>query len=77
MTDFFAKVVWDGLTFDAPLRAAIERPFHDPAHPTDHPIPLPARYGEWTNAERAVGVVGVRNAMAAFFPGRTDLIKMT
>jgi len=73
-TDFFAKVVWDGLTFDAPLRAAIEGGFHDPANPTSHPVPLPDRYAEWRNAERSVGVVGIRNLMAAFFLGRTDLI---
>lgn len=63
--------------FDAPLRAPIEGSFHDPARPLDHPIPPPARYSEWENAGRAVGVVGTRNAMAAFFLGRTDLIRMT
>jgi hypothetical protein len=70
-------MVWDGLTFDAPLRAHIEGAFHDPAHPTAHPIPLPPRYSEWVNAERAVGIIGIRNAMAAFFLGRTDLIRLT
>jgi peptidoglycan hydrolase-like protein with peptidoglycan-binding domain len=77
MTDYFAKIVWDGLTFAAPLRAYIEGTYHDPASPTSHPIPTPGRYTEWANAERAVGVIGVRNAMAAFFLGRTDLIQMT
>lgn len=76
MTDYFAKMVWDGLTFDAALRAHIEGTFHDAANPTAHPIPPPARYDEWINAERAVGIIGVRNAMAAFFLGRTDLIRM-
>lgn len=73
-TDYFAKVVWDGLTFDAALRSAVEGASHDPAHPTAHPIPQPARYDEWVNAERGVGIVGIRNLMAAFFRGRTDLI---
>jgi hypothetical protein len=77
MTDYFAKMVWDGLVFDAPLRALIEGGFHDPAHPLAHAIATPGRYSEWQNAERAVGVVGIRNAMAAFFLGRTDLIRMT
>ena len=74
MTDYLAKVVWDNLTFDAALRTAIEGSFQDPLNPTGHPIPTPARYDEWRNAEQAVGVVGVRNAMAAFFLGQTNLI---
>lgn len=76
MTDFLAKMVWDGLTFGAPLRATIEGGFHDPANPTSHPVPQPGRYSEWSHAERAIGIVGVRNAMAAFFLGRTNLIRM-
>jgi hypothetical protein len=74
MTDYFAKVVWDGLTFNAGLRATIEGRFQDPVSPNSHPIPSPPRYQEWVNAERAVGIVGIRNAMAAFFLGRTGLI---
>ncbi len=74
MTDYLAKIVWDNLSFDATLRSAIEDRFQDPANPLGHPIPAPPRYDEWTNAERTVGIVGIRNAMAAFFLGRTDLI---
>jgi len=74
MTDYLAKIVWDNLTFDASLRGIVEDRFQDPANPTGHPIPSPPRYDEWTNAERAAGIVGIRNAMAAFFLGRTDLI---
>jgi peptidoglycan hydrolase-like protein with peptidoglycan-binding domain len=74
MTDYLAKVVWDNLNFNAALRATIEDRFGDPLHPTGHPIPPPPRYSEWANAERAAGIVGIRNAMAAFFLGRTDLI---
>jgi hypothetical protein len=76
MTDYFAKMVWDGLAFDATLCAQIEGAFHDLANPTAHPVPRPARYDEWRNSERAVGIIGIRNAMAAFFLGRTDLIRM-
>ena len=74
MTDYLAKVVWDNLSFDPPLRAAIEDRFQDPLNPNGHPIPAPPRYREWANAERAVGIVGIRNAMAAFFLGHTNLM---
>jgi peptidoglycan hydrolase-like protein with peptidoglycan-binding domain len=76
MTDYFAKMVWEGLTFDTPLRVLIEGAYHDPANPLAHPVPPPHRYGEAVNAERAVGIIGIRNAMAAFFLGRTDLIRL-
>lgn len=74
MTDYLAKMVWDNLTFDAALRTAIEGGFQDPLNPTGHSIPSPARYDEWRNAERAIGIAGIRNAMAAYFLGQTDLI---
>lgn len=75
MTDYFAKMVWDGLGFDAGLRADIEGGSQDPANPTGHPIPTPGRYDEWRNAERAAGVLGIRNVMVAFFRGRTEVIR--
>jgi peptidoglycan hydrolase-like protein with peptidoglycan-binding domain len=75
MTDYFAKMVWDGLAFTPALRSLVEGAHHDRANPTAHTIPAPARYDEWVNAERAVGIIGVRNAMAAFFLGRDDLIR--
>jgi peptidoglycan hydrolase-like protein with peptidoglycan-binding domain len=74
MTDYLAKMVWDNLEFDESLRAAVEGPFHDPSDPTGHPIPDPPRYPEAKNAGKAVGIVGIRNAMAAFFTGKTELI---
>jgi hypothetical protein len=77
MTDYFAKVVWDGLNFTAALRAVIEGAYHDPANPTGHSIREPDRYSEWVNAERAVGIIGVRNAMAAYFLGEVNLIRLT
>ena len=75
MTDYFAKMVWDGLSFGSGLRADIEGGFQDPANPTGHPIPTPGRYVEWRNAERAAGVLGIRNVMVAFFRGRTEVIR--
>jgi peptidoglycan hydrolase-like protein with peptidoglycan-binding domain len=74
MTDYLAKIVWESLSFDPALRTAIEERFQDPVNPNAHPIPPPPRYGQWVNAERMVGIVGIRNALAAFFLGRTDLI---
>ncbi len=74
MTDYLSKIVWDNVNFDAVLRATIEDRFQDPAQPAGHTIPLPPRYPEWINAERLVGIVGVRNAMSAFFLGQVDLI---
>lgn len=74
MVDYLAKIVWDNITFDASLRAGIEDRFQDIVNPIGHPIPAPPRYREWANAERMVGITGIRNAMAAFFLGRTDLI---
>jgi hypothetical protein len=74
MTDYLSKIVWDNTNFNAALRTTIEGRFQDPANPTGHPIRTPGRYGEWVNAERMVGIVGIRNALAAFFLGRVDLI---
>ncbi|MGB5761552.1 MAG: DUF4157 domain-containing protein, partial [Sedimenticolaceae bacterium] len=74
MTDYLAKIVWDNVSFDPALRTIIEDRFQDPVNPTGHPVRTPGRYDEWVNAERMVGVVGIRNALAAFFLGRVDLI---
>ncbi|WP_433263966.1 eCIS core domain-containing protein [Actinosynnema sp. CS-041913] len=74
--DYFAKMVWDGQDFSPNLRRQIEgENLYDPTLPP-HPIPLPSRYPEWVNAGQAVGIVGIRNVMAAFFLGRVDLIQM-
>ncbi|HET7461253.1 MAG TPA: DUF4157 domain-containing protein [Longimicrobium sp.] len=74
MTDYLARIVWENLAFDPALRAAIEDRFQDPLNPSGHPVPPPPRYDQWANAERMVGIVGIRNALAAYFLGRTDLI---
>ncbi|WP_433273109.1 eCIS core domain-containing protein [Actinosynnema sp. CS-041913] len=76
IVDYFAKMVWDGLAFEPDLRRKIEGDeLYDPDAPP-HPIPLPTRYIEIGNAGQAVGIVGIRNAMAAFFLGQTHLLRM-
>jgi hypothetical protein len=71
-TDYFTKIVWNGLTLDEPLRARIEGPVHDPANV--FAVPALNTYPEAENAERLAGVVGIRNEAAAFFLGKVELI---
>lgn len=72
VTDYFTKIVWNGIALDDSLRSTIEGPFHDPA--IKFAVGKLNTYRESENAERLAGVVGVRNVMAAFFLGRVDLI---
>ncbi|SHN27356.1 DUF4157 domain-containing protein [Mucilaginibacter sp. OK098] len=72
VTDYFTGMVWDTLTFDEPLRSAVEGPYHEAK--VKHQIAPRSKYDETDNAERAAGIVGVKNLMAAFFSGRVDLI---
>ena len=72
MCDYFTKMVWDTVNFTPTLRRSVEGRYHDPA--INHPIPPPTFYDSAAEAERAVGIVGVRNAMAAFFLGEVSLI---
>ncbi|MEM9491000.1 MAG: hypothetical protein AAGC55_17760 [Myxococcota bacterium] len=72
MCDYFTAMVWDTVDFTPPLRQEVEGPFHDAG--TVHTVPDPAFYDSTEQAERAVGIVGVRNAMAAFFRGEVALI---
>jgi len=72
MTEYFTKIVLESTTYDDKLREDVEGHYHDPT--TKHPIPKYFGYKEAKNAEAVVGVVGIRNAMAAFFTGRIDLI---
>jgi hypothetical protein len=71
-TDYFTKIVWNGLTIDETLRAKIEGPVHDPKKV--FPIQPLSTYRESENAERLAGVVGIRNVAAAFFLGQVHLI---
>lgn len=72
MCDYFTTMVWDTVSFSPALRLEVEQSFHQPA--VAHPIPQPSVYDSAQQAERAVGIVGVANAMAAFFQGHTDRI---
>lgn len=72
MCDYFTKMVWDTVAFTPALRQEVEGPYAEAG--VTHPIPDPTFYDSAVEAERAVGIVGVRNAMAAFFLGRVDLI---
>lgn len=74
MADYLARMVWENITFDDSLRAAVEGSFHDSANPKAHSISPPGRYPQWTNAAKAVGIIGIRNALAAFFLGKTKFI---
>jgi hypothetical protein len=72
MTDYWAKMVWDQLTFDPDFRRRIEGPLYDPAakaRPSE-----PARYSEMADAEQIVNTIGRESAAAAYFHGRTNLI---
>lgn len=71
MTDYFTKMVWHSIRFDVNLRRQIEGSYYSAANP---PIPEPTYYDQSTNAERAVGVMGTQNAIAAFFLGEVQYI---
>ncbi len=71
-TDYFTKIVWNGIVIDDALRKRIEGSLNDPK--TKFPIPPLGTYPEAANAERLAGVVGLRNLAAAFFLGKIDLI---
>ena len=72
MCDYFTTMVWDTVDFNPALRLEVEQRYHEPG--IVHPIPQPSVYDSAQEAERAVGIVGVANAMAAFFHGETSLI---
>lgn len=72
VTDYFTKIVWNGITVDDALRKKIEGPLNDPLNKV--PIGPLNTYKESENAERLAGLVGVRNVAAAFFLGKIDLI---
>lgn len=73
MTDYLTKVVWATVnTGDAALRASVEGPFHDATAPLV--VPELSTYGAAIEAEQVVGLVGARNAYAAYFLGHVELI---
>jgi hypothetical protein len=71
-TEYLSHIVWSSITFDAALRKTIEGPFHDPL--TTFKIPQFVGYAEFANAERMAGIVGIRNFLASYFLGKTELI---
>jgi peptidoglycan hydrolase-like protein with peptidoglycan-binding domain len=72
VTDYFTKVVWNGITIDDALRKKIEGPLNDPMNKVS--VKPLNTYNESENAEKLAGVVGVRNVAAAFFLGKVELI---
>jgi hypothetical protein len=71
-TDYFTQLVWSGIVLDEPLRKAIEGPVYDPIK--KFAVQPLSTYSEAINAERLVGVVGIRNLAVAFFLGKVELI---
>jgi hypothetical protein len=73
MTDYFTEIIWKNLSFDDKMREEVEGPYHDPK--VKHPIQFDRSiYAQIGNAERLVGIVGLKNAMAAFFQGEVQAI---
>lgn len=72
-TDYFTKVTYNNTNkADPTLRQHVEGPFHEKGK--THPVPDLHTYRESQNAERAAGIVGIKNMCAGFFLGRVDLI---
>ncbi len=72
MTEYFTKIILDSVTYTPQLRTLVEGAYHDLN--VIHTIPVYSGYREAANAEAVVGLVGIRNAMAAFFLGQVRLI---
>ena len=71
-TDYFTKIVWNGITITDAMRKTVEGPHHVAA--TKYAVPALNAYKESDNAERLAGIVGLRNLAAAFFLGKVELI---
>ena len=69
MTDLFTKVAWSNVPTGA-VRKDVEGPFHNPAGR----VPNKNRYDATAEAERVVSIVGIKNAYAAYFNGKVELI---
>lgn len=70
--DFFTLNVRASLDIDKKLQKAVEGPYYA-KHKKPPPID-PGLYSAHGEAERVVGVVGIRNAESAYFLGETKLI---
>jgi hypothetical protein len=65
--------VWATInTRDPVLRRAVEGPYFDPA--ASDPVPPLSTYPQAIDAEQMVGIVGIRNAFAAYLLGEVRLI---
>ena len=72
MTEYFAHMVVSSISYTPSLRAVVEDTYNDPL--AAFPIPPYRGYSERHNAQAVIGVVGVRNAMAAFFLGEVQFL---
>jgi hypothetical protein len=73
MTDYFTKTVWSTVNpNDLALRKEVEGPYFDAKAPPN--APLLHTYDAATDAEKAIGIAGARNAYAAFFLGEIELL---
>jgi len=74
MTDAFTKIVLEGVDYsNEDLRKVIEGSlFVTP--PDVDPTRLRGYYGTHRNAEAIIAIVGLRNAMAAYFLGEIELV---
>lgn len=72
MTEHFTHMVISTISYTDALRAIVEDVYNDPLVPFS--VPPYQGYSERHNAQAVIGVVGVRNAMAAFFLGEVQFI---
>ena len=73
ITDYLTKIVWNGISFNDTLRQSVEGSYYDAKKPFK--VKSKGYYGEAINAEQLAGIVGLKNLLAAFFLGKTDLIQ--
>jgi hypothetical protein len=69
--DFWTLNVQSSLDVDQKMQKAVEGPYYKKG---SLPKINPGLYASHQDAERVVGVVGIQNAMAAYFQGKTKLI---
>ncbi len=70
--DFFTLTVRKTVSITPALQQQVEGPYFDAAAPV--PAVTSGVYPSNAQAEQVVGIVGIRNAEAAYFQGRTQLI---
>lgn len=73
MNDFFTENVRSSLKVDDKLRQKIEGPYYNPK--ADIPDVKAGVYPSIQQAERVVGIIGIRNAQAAYFLGQVRYIR--